>query len=208
MAKSRNHILAIQETLEFLEVKSAYGLAGVGAIFLLLKKLSDNKGAMPLSILPAIATEINFEPLCSLVTNHGIFQYNEDQFWYTPICPKPPKPKQQQQENFDAYDERTIQSFKTFSQFVQDNYPRVAAMEQPFAIDQYLKLVKQFNRDTITRILAAMNNHKPLHSKYVSAYLTARNWLQRHETAISPADQKLKAAIGANTTPPTAGQRP
>ena len=49
-------------------------------------------------------------------------------------------------------------------------------MKKPFTIDEYLKLRETINRETLTKLLTAMENRADLHKKYVSAYLTIINW--------------------------------
>ena len=43
----------------------------------------------------------------------------------------------------------------------------------------YAKLLKDYSISEIDDVLTAMDNHKDLKKKYVSAYLTALNWLKR-----------------------------
>lgn len=72
------------------------------------------------------------------------------------------------------------ESFKKFNEWIKKNTPRVAAMKEPFTIQQYISLVeKGYNSDKIRELLADMHNWADLHKKRVSAYLTLINWQRR-----------------------------
>ena len=194
MAKNRNPILQVFDGLQMMMLKSEYGVSGIGTLFVMLRKLSENKGMLPFAAIPAIADEcgVDHSYAKAIVQDFELFAYNETHFWYPPICPKQPKATGQAAEDFSQYEEKQVVSFQKFTAFVAEHYPRVASMQQPFTIGQYIKLAARHNRAAITRVLAAMENKKDLHSKYVSAYLTANNWLSRE---INPADEKIRAAV-------------
>lgn len=80
--------------------------------------------------------------------------------------------------------------FNAFKAWMKKYTPRVDQMKQPMNIDQYLKLKEKFSKDVITRVLTSMQNRADLLRKYVSAYLTAKNWAERE---LSP---------GASENPP------
>jgi hypothetical protein len=67
-------------------------------------------------------------------------------------------------------------SFKNFELFIHNKAPKVARMQVPFTIPEYLKIKSQFDTGYIKDLLQKMHNYKPLLSKNVSAYLTFLNW--------------------------------
>ncbi|SHE68939.1 hypothetical protein SAMN05444405_102303 [Bacteroides luti] len=69
--------------------------------------------------------------------------------------------------------------YKEFTEWIKENAPKVAKMKEPFTEVQYYKLFSEYNADDVYNILEAMHNYEPLLKKSVSAYLTARNWLNR-----------------------------
>ena len=69
-----------------------------------------------------------------------------------------------------------IELFNQFSDWLGKHFPRVTKMKKPITIDEYLKLRETINRETLTKLLTAMENRADLHKKYVSAYLTIINW--------------------------------
>ena len=69
-----------------------------------------------------------------------------------------------------------IELFNQFSDWLAKHFPRVTKMKKPITIDEYLKLRETINRETLTKLLTAMENRADLHKKYVSAYLTIINW--------------------------------
>jgi hypothetical protein len=76
----------------------------------------------------------------------------------------------------DTHTPEQIERFEKFTEWVKENFPRVANMKKPFTIDQYLKLRETISREVLTKLLTAMENRADLHKKYVSAYLTIINW--------------------------------
>lgn len=72
-----------------------------------------------------------------------------------------------------------IEYFKKFNHWIQENAPRIAKLKEPFTIEEYLRIKKDFPIETITKILTAMQNRADLLKKYVSANLTFRNWASK-----------------------------
>lgn len=72
-----------------------------------------------------------------------------------------------------------IQFFKNFQTYITNSTPNVGKMKEPFTIDQYVKLKKDFATQQITEMLLKMHNYKPLVAKNVSANLTFRNWFKK-----------------------------
>ncbi|CDN30197.1 hypothetical protein BN938_0090 [Mucinivorans hirudinis] len=52
-------------------------------------------------------------------------------------------------------------------------------MREPFSTTQYERIFAEYPREDVLNILLAMENYLPLRSKNKSAYLTAKNWLNR-----------------------------
>jgi len=92
----------------------------------------------------------------------------------------------------DAHSPELVIDFEKFKVWINENSPRVAKMKEPFAIDQFSKIKKQFTVAQISEILMAMHNWEPLIRKNRSAYLTAVKWLQ-------------KESNGTNQKPPSSG---
>lgn len=69
------------------------------------------------------------------------------------------------------------EKFKMFQDWILKYAPMVSKMEEPFTIDQYLKLKKRhLEPKVIQDYLIKMHNWKPLLKKNRSAYLTLLNW--------------------------------
>lgn len=91
--------------------------------------------------------------------------------------------------------------FKKFQEWIQKYTPDVAKMKEPFTIDQYAKIKKKLNRETVEKLLFAMHNRVDLF-KRKSAYLTILNWSKNEFNQINghnghPTEQgaKIAAAI-------------
>ena len=72
--------------------------------------------------------------------------------------------------------------FEKFQEWLLRNVPQVAAMQQPFTAAQFVKIHEAYNGEQVKEVLLRMGNYAGLAKKYVSAYLTARNWLRRDNT--------------------------
>lgn len=80
------------------------------------------------------------------------------------------------------YSDQENESFKQFQLWINLNAPRVASMQEPFTIAQYVSLIeKKYNGQRIKELLTDMHNWADLHKKRVSAYLTLLNWKRREE---------------------------
>jgi len=96
-----------------------------------------------------------------------------------------------------------IDFFKNFNTWIQTNTPRVNQLKQPFTIEEYLRIKKDFSRETITKILTAMQNRADLLKKYVSANLTFRNWASKEfdnekgEIPLPARNGKLSGVVAA-----------
>lgn len=71
--------------------------------------------------------------------------------------------------------------FKDFEQWILKWAPRVAKMEKPFSLNEYITIKKEIDQKVLSDILRKMHNWKPLLKKNVSAYLTALNWTKMDE---------------------------
>lgn len=74
----------------------------------------------------------------------------------------------------DAYTEYDA----VFEDGMKKNYPNISSMKKPLQYSEYQKLLDTYTKDEVISILKQMENHLPLRKKYVSAYLTANNWLR------------------------------
>lgn len=69
---------------------------------------------------------------------------------------------------------------RDFYKQMTERYPRVCGMTRPLSYQELDKLIKDgFALERIAATLMEMENHVNLQKKYVSAYLTLRNWLRR-----------------------------
>lgn len=73
------------------------------------------------------------------------------------------------------------ESFLKFQKWITDNAPRVAKMKEPMTEEQSQKLKDKYPTEQICEVLQAMHNYEPLIRRNRSAYLTASNWLRRHD---------------------------
>lgn len=95
-----------------------------------------------------------------------------------------------QQLQLDILNDEQKEIWNKFIEWQNENVPRVAEMDEPLTLDDVLLLMQEFKSDHIIKILEAMHNYKPLLRNNVSAYLTARNWLQRDANAFNEAPQQ------------------
>ena len=94
-----------------------------------------------------------------------------------------------------------IEKFKKFSDWLSINTPRIKQFKQPFTIDEYLRLITDFDKGVITRTFLAMENRADVTKKNLSANLTFRNWAARdlgfnkspEITTTGPSAAELKA---------------
>lgn len=82
----------------------------------------------------------------------------------------PPAVKTQDETDFD-----------NFKVWLRKNAANVAKMKEPFTMDEYLRIRKQYDPATVKEILLAMHNWKELNSKKISANLTFRRWAQKEQ---------------------------
>ena len=73
------------------------------------------------------------------------------------------------------------ESFLKFQKWITNSAPRVAKMKEPMTEEQYQKLKDKYPTEQICEVLQAMHNYEPLIRRNRSAYLTASNWLRRHD---------------------------
>ncbi len=81
-------------------------------------------------------------------------------------------------------------AFSQFVAWIKTNAPAVAEMKQPFTEEQYNKLMQLYSREEVEETLLSMTNKPDLAKKYVSAYLTCRNWCKRERERAE--DRKTK----------------
>lgn len=96
-------------------------------------------------------------------------------------------------------EEKTL--FTNFQTFIKDKAPNVSRMKEPFTIDQYLKLKKDFTSEEIKSMLLKMHNWKDLVKKNVSSYLTFLNWSRKdfnHEGPATPVKSTAKLSNAVN----------
>jgi hypothetical protein len=101
------------------------------------------------------------------------------------------------EDKADAHPPEVVSDFEKFKIWVTENAPRVAKMKEPFTIDQFSKLKKDFTVAQISDILVAMHNWEPLTRKNRSAHLTAIKWLQKENDGTN-----RKPHSGSNSTKP------
>ena len=69
---------------------------------------------------------------------------------------------------------------QAFMDALRHDYPSVMGMRKPLTYEQCTSLASDgYTREQIRGVLSQMENYSELKSKYVSAYLTASNWLKR-----------------------------
>lgn len=80
-----------------------------------------------------------------------------------------------------TYTDKQLQGFKKFTDWIATKTPRVAQMQQPFTVEQYVRIAEkyQYDVDDIKIILANMHNWQPLLTRNTSAYYTLLNWKSR-----------------------------
>ena len=97
-----------------------------------------------------------------------------------------------------------MDSFEKFEGWLQSDAPNVAKMKNPFTIDQYLKLAKDYKADVIKELILKMDNWKELNKKNTYAYRTFLNWSKNEfnnktgdpaKIAASETDEILKKLI-------------
>lgn len=63
-----------------------------------------------------------------------------------------------------------------------DNFQNIRKLKTQLSFEQCEKLEMEFNRSEILAVFEAMENFKPLISKYSSVFLTTKNWLQNRKS--------------------------
>lgn len=89
------------------------------------------------------------------------------------------KSKVKEKEKKDIIcDANASENYKKFFDwaYTQGNAIRVMTMSKPLKPEQYDNLLNEFTKDEIFRVVQAMENNALLHKKYLSTYLTIRNW--------------------------------
>ncbi len=92
---------------------------------------------------------------------------------------KKEKEKKKGEGDCVAHTPEEIEAFKAFEKWLQTNTPNVCKMKEPFTIDEYLVIKKEFDGKLFSNYLKSMHNYKPLLQKNISANLTFRNWVKR-----------------------------
>lgn len=91
-----------------------------------------------------------------------------------------------------THTQQELDSFKSFQTYITEKAPNVGKMKEPFTIDQYLKLIKDFDKKKISEMLLGMHNYKPLLQKSNSAYLTFLKWVKRDYGTDQPPKSDFK----------------
>lgn len=121
-------------------------------------------------------------------------------------CAKEKEQNQNKVSNLDdnKFDKQTIESFNKFESWLRKEARNVNKMSSPFTIDEFYKLNQQFSKKFIADLILAMDNHKPLNKKNISAYRTFLNWAKRSTSssayssnrAVDDGEQKWKEYLG------------
>lgn len=82
--------------------------------------------------------------------------------------------------------EQVSPEFAKFCSWIDENAPAVAKMKEPFTELQFDKIRSEYSSKEVADVLEAMGNYVGLGKKFVSAYLTCRNWLRRRHEAPAP----------------------
>lgn len=83
---------------------------------------------------------------------------------------------------FTGFSPEQIEEFKKFENWILKNAPNVSKLKQPFTIKNFFELKnKGTPREKLQDVLLRMHNYKKLLTMYVSAYLTAINWIKKDE---------------------------
>ena len=69
--------------------------------------------------------------------------------------------------------------FNDFQKWISENAPNVSKMKEPFTINEFEKIISEFDMDTITETILNMHNWKPLLTKNLNANLTFRRWIEK-----------------------------
>lgn len=82
-------------------------------------------------------------------------------------------------------------------QFVVDNCPNVAKLNQQLTFEQCLNLEKEvgFNLEHTKKVLEQMDNYSILCEKYISVYKTLKNWIKIDESNRNSSKQFNKAGL-------------
>lgn len=78
-----------------------------------------------------------------------------------------------------APEEEKNENFEQFKNWILKNAPNVAKLKEPFTIDQFERIKKDFPIEVIKNTLYSMHNYRDLLKKYVSANLTFRKWAKK-----------------------------
>lgn len=71
------------------------------------------------------------------------------------------------------------EEFEKFNKLVDENATNVRRIKDQMTEEQFMKLMKKYNLTQIMKKIESLENCKEAPKKYVSVYLTVKNWLER-----------------------------
>jgi uncharacterized protein YaaR (DUF327 family) len=83
------------------------------------------------------------------------------------------------ESDFTPQNEQEEEQIQILCDEVNKEYQSLLKMEAPLTLEQMVKLIKEYGKDKVFSIFSAMENYPRLTVKYNSAYLTAKNWLNK-----------------------------
>lgn len=81
--------------------------------------------------------------------------------------------------------------FEKFNAWLKDSCPNVSRLRTQITEEQMMELIEKYGKQKFIDILMQMENKYDLNKKYVSVYLTARNWL-KNDFNKQPNEQRPK----------------
>lgn len=110
-------------------------------------------------------------------TSHNNNQYNNQYIKekdITKVISKKKEPKE------SSAKEKVNEDFEKFKEFINKHAPRVAKMQRPFSLEEFIDIKEKYNNKVVRDVLINMDNYRDL-NKNISAYRTLCNWINRNE---------------------------
>lgn len=106
-----------------------------------------------------------------IVDSSNIYNKEKD---ITKVISKKKEPKE------SSAKEKVNEDFEKFKEFINKHAPRVAKMQRPFTLEEFIDIKEKYNNKVVRDVLINMDNYRDL-NKNISAYRTLCNWINRNE---------------------------
>jgi hypothetical protein len=99
--------------------------------------------------------------------------------------------EEEEEEEKEKKEQEPKTEFEKFNAWLKDSCPNVSRLRTQITEEQMMELIEKYGKQKFIDILMQMENKYDLNKKYVSVYLTARNWL-KNDFNKQPNEQRPK----------------